>query len=232
MHLAEIWRYPVKSMGGEALPEAVLGPLGIQGDRELYVVDEPGDIVTSREKPRLLLHRAAIGVSGEPTVDGLLWTDIKVAQCVAAAAGESARLVRAQAGERFDILPLLVATDGAVAALGEDRRRLRPNLLIGGVAGLDERKWEGRSLCIGNVVIGLVSLRKRCVMTTWNPDTIEQDPKILRRIYREFDGSMALDSWVMESGRIAVGDKVELIENISPRPPTVRGRFLAPATDA
>jgi hypothetical protein len=36
---------------------------------------------------------------------------------------------------RFDVLPLLVATDGAIAALGEDGRRLRPNVVVGGVDG-------------------------------------------------------------------------------------------------
>ena len=36
------------------------------------------------------------------------------------------------------MLPLLVATDGAVAAFGRDVRRLRPNVLIGGVEGMDE----------------------------------------------------------------------------------------------
>jgi len=33
MHIAEIWRYPVKSMAGEPLSEAALGLTGIPGDR-------------------------------------------------------------------------------------------------------------------------------------------------------------------------------------------------------
>ena len=77
---------------------------------------------------------------------------------------------------RFDVLPLLVATDGAIAAFGRDRRRLRPNLVIGGVPGLDERRWPGRRLRIGDVVIEVDSLRGRCVMTTVDPDSLEQDP--------------------------------------------------------
>ena len=68
--------------------------------------------------------------------------------------------------DRFDILPLLVATDGAVAAFGRDVRRLRPNIVIGGVEGLAERDWPGAELHIGDAIVRLDSLRGRCPMTT------------------------------------------------------------------
>jgi len=47
---------------------------------------------------------------------------------------------------RFDVPPLLVATDGASAVFGHDPRRLRPNIVIGGVDGLSEREWPGACL--------------------------------------------------------------------------------------
>ena len=37
MHLAEIWRYPVKSMAGESLDEAELTTSGVEGDRIVQV---------------------------------------------------------------------------------------------------------------------------------------------------------------------------------------------------
>jgi hypothetical protein len=225
VHLAELWRYPVKSMAGEMLPETVLGPMGIPGDRDVYVVDGRGQVVTARNRPRLLLLRASVAGQGQPTVDGLPWEDTEVARRVRDAAGDSARLVRARGGERFDILPLLVATDGAVAALGTDRRRLRPNVLIGGAPGLVEREWEGRFLRIGDAVIGLASLRQRCIMTTWDPDTVEQDLDILRRINQRFGGSMALNAWAAVGGRVTVGDQVELLDEVEAGPPPVVGRF-------
>src|SRR5438876_8090093 len=145
MWLAEIWRYPVKSMAGERLSGAELTEEGIPGDRVVHVRDARGHVVTSRSRPGLLLHRATLGPDGEPLVDGRPWTDDVVARAVAAAAGGDSRLVRDDDLERFDVLPLLVATDGAIAAFGHDSRRLRPNLIIGGVAGPAERAWEGRS---------------------------------------------------------------------------------------
>ena len=109
------------------------------------------------------------------------------------------------------MLPLLVGTDGAFAELGVDHRRLRPNIVVGGVEGLAERDWPGRRLRIGEVVIGVAKLRSRCVMTTYDPDTQVQDLSVLRRIASEFGGRMALDCDVLRGGRIAVGDPVELL---------------------
>jgi len=95
-----------------------------------------------------------------------------VARDVRRAAGEEARLVRYDGVERFDVLPLLVATDGAIESFGHDGRRLRPNVVIGGVAGLAERGWEGRRLRLGSCLIAARDLRARCVMTTFDPDTL------------------------------------------------------------
>ena len=131
---------------------------------------------------------------------------------VRAAAGGTVGLFRYDGPERFDILPLSILTDGAVGALGVDRRRLRPNIVIGGVDGLAEREWEGRTIRIGTVLISLVQLRPRCVMTTFDPDTLEQDHGVLRRIVRDFGGTMAVDSAVLKPGRIRVGDTVTLVD--------------------
>ncbi len=68
------------------------------------------------------------------------------------------------------MLPLLVATGGAVAAFGGDVRRLRPNILIG--EGLDERDWPGVELHIGDAIVRLDSLRASCPMTSVDPDTL------------------------------------------------------------
>ena len=100
---------------------------------------------------------------------------------VRTAAGSAARLVRYDGPERFDVLPLLIGTDGAFTALGVDHRRLRPNIVIGGVDGLAERDWPGRRLRIGGVIVSAVKLRARCVMTTYDPDTQTQDLSVLRR---------------------------------------------------
>jgi uncharacterized protein YcbX len=136
---------------------------------------------------------------------------MEVAAAIEAAAGAEARLARDDGPDRFDVLPLLVATDGVVNALGLDRRRFRPNILVAGVNGLAEREWPGRRARIGEAIIGFKKLRGRCVMTTYDPDTLEHDPTVLRRIVQEMGGRLALDSYVVRGGRVAVGDSVELL---------------------
>lgn len=213
MRLSGIWRYPVKSMGGETLHTAWLGDLGITGDRIAHVVDGQGRLITSRSKPRLLLHHARLGPNGEPTVDGRPWTSEEVSADVERAAGKLARLrlSRLDGPVRFDVLPLLVATDGAIAAFGYDPRRLRPNLIISGVPGLAERTWERQMLRVGGAVIGVASLRQRCIMTTFDPDTAEQDKAVLLKIWDDFEGRLALDCRVLQAGLVRVGDRVEML---------------------
>jgi hypothetical protein len=211
MHVAELWRYPVKSLAGERLGAIELGSTGIPGDRLVQVYDARGRIVTARTRARLLAHRATLGATGEILVDGRPWTAAEVGAAIVQAAGPGTRLARSEGPERFDVLPLLVATDGAIAALGVDGRRLRPNIVIGDVKDLAERAWPGRRLKLGAAIVELVELRQRCVMTTYDPDTQVQDPGILRRIVKQFGGRMALDARVVTGGPIRVGDPVTLL---------------------
>ena len=211
MNLKEIWRYPVKTMAGEKLQRVELGPLGIAGDRVIHVEDARGRVVTSRSHPRFLGHTGSLDAQGEVLVDGRPWQSAEVAAEVLDLAGSGAKLVRYEGLERFDVLPLLIATDGAIAAFGHDYRRLRPNLIIGGVPGMAEREWEGARLRIGKVLIGVQDLRLRCIMTSYDPDTQVKDKEITRDIYRRFDGKLALNCFVIEGGEIAVADEVELL---------------------
>jgi uncharacterized protein YcbX len=211
MNITEIWRYPVKTMAGEMLQRASVGPLGIEGDRVVHVEDVGGRVITSRSHPRFLGHKGSLGAQGAVLVDGRPWDSPDVAAEVAEIGGPEARLVRYDGAERFDVLPLLVATDGAIAAFGCDGRRLRPNIVVGGVEGLAERKWPGACLRIGKVRIGVQDLRLRCVMTSYDPDTLVQDKGITRGIYERFEGKLALNCFAIEGGTITVGDEVQLV---------------------
>jgi uncharacterized protein YcbX len=220
VHVAALWRYPVKSLAGEALEHAAVGSDGFAGDRVVQVAVDGGRIVTARARPQLLGLRGRLGDDGEPTIDGLRWNGpaalAAVREAVQAKAiermhGAPVVLTRSEeVGRRFDVLPFHVATDGTAAWLGVDVRRLRPNLVVAGVDGLAERDWPGRVLRAGEVEIEVVRLRGRCVMTTVDPDTLERDPGVLRRIVRDLDGTAGLDCRILMPGVVAVGDPVTI----------------------
>jgi uncharacterized protein YcbX len=211
MKVAEIWRFPVKSMRGEHLQSASLGSLGIEGDRVVRVVSPTGRVITSRTHPRLLGLHATIDADNQVRVDNLPWTDPEVSRWIKDIAGPGAKLVHDESPDRFDVLPLLVATDGAIEAFGHEGRRLRANIVVGGVKGLAERTWEHQRLRIGPVLIGVEDLRMRCVMTTFDPDTQRQNVNVLKEIVRRFEGTLALNCRVIQGGEICVDDNVELI---------------------
>ena len=68
MRLAEIHRYPVKSMQGERLMSAALQPLGIPGDRAWALRDENvGGLTGAKKLPALMGMRARL--AAEPSDD-------------------------------------------------------------------------------------------------------------------------------------------------------------------
>jgi hypothetical protein len=176
-------------------------------------IDGRRTIDAARTHPRLLRHHATLDSRGEPLVDGRPWDSDEVAHWIEEDVGPKAQLIRYGGPERFDVLPLLVATDGAITALGEDSRRLRPNIILGGVEGLAERSWEGKFLRVGGAVIRIRDLRQRCVMTTYDPDTLKQDAGVLKKIVREFDGAIALNCSVETGGVIEIGQTAEITES-------------------
>ncbi len=210
MYVKELWRYPAKSLGGERVEECSVGELGLTGDRIVLVQGPAGRLITSRAHPQLLALQGSLGDDGQPQINGIQWAAPEALNFIRAAAGAAATLFYWEGPERFDVLPLSVATDGAIQHVKFDARRLRPNILIGGVEGLAERTWPGRNLKIGSLPIHAERLRPRCVMTTWDPDTQEQDISVLKRIVRELKGEMSLDCAVLNPGVVRVGDEVTL----------------------
>lgn len=122
MKLTEIWRYPVKTMAGEKLQRARLGPLGIEGDRIVHVEDAHQRVITSRSHPRFLGHRGTLGPDGEPLVDGRPWHSSEVAAEVVDIVGPGAKLVRYEGVERLACCrcwwPLTAPSPPSVTTIG------------------------------------------------------------------------------------------------------------------
>ena len=232
VRVSELWRYPVKSMRGERLDVAEIRSDGVAGDRLVHVRESSGRVATSRFRPGLLGLAGTLGPDGEPLVDGVPWASPDALAQVRAVTEPRAELVRFDGfdrGQRFDVQPLTVLTESMARAVGYDHRRFRPNVLISGAPGDAELEWVGFGLRVGEALIGVRNRRSRCVMTTFDPDTLEQDPMVLLHVVRSFNGRVALDCWVEEAGVARVGDPVEVVElPTRAAPPSGNGRDAYP----
>ncbi len=69
MRLAQLTRYPVKSLQGEVVPSAEIELDGLRGDRCWGIRDETtGKVLTGRRAPQLLFAASALAPDGEPVI--------------------------------------------------------------------------------------------------------------------------------------------------------------------
>jgi uncharacterized protein YcbX len=198
--VAKLWRYPVKSMAGEALASAEVGWHGLEGDRRWAFLrdDVPRSgfpWLTIRQIPELLLYRPRIEgakvLVTTPAGDQVDVVDLRL--------GRALKLDRGT----FDSAPLSLTTTASVGAY--DARRFRPNLLIESDA--DEAEWVGRVLEIGTLRLSVTERDDRCVVVNVDPDTAERDPGVLKAVAPSFGVYGA----PVREGRVAVGDPVVLV---------------------
>jgi uncharacterized protein YcbX len=64
LRLTQLRRFPVKSCRGESLQSALVESWGLSGDRRWMLVDDSGEAVTVREKPRMLLVHPSLDSDG------------------------------------------------------------------------------------------------------------------------------------------------------------------------
>ena len=209
VRISQLWRYPVKSLRGELLESAQLTTGGVKGDRVVHVAGRRGPL-TGRTRTGLLTIPTCTAADGVPWIDGHRWDSEEASEVVRSRGGPDARLVADDSPGRFDILNLLVATDGAVERFGHDVRRLRPNIVLSGVADVLEPGLPGMALAVGDALIGVYSVRQRCAVVTIDPDTGSQELDVLRRIRNVFGGELALNCWVIRPGAVHVGDPVSV----------------------
>ncbi len=233
----EIARYPVKSMAGIAMGSAFLGWYGLAGDRRFAFrrvgVDSGMPWLTASRLPELLLyHPAGLEEStGEP-----LPTHVRTpaGSCLELRSAE----LRTEIAERFGsdvelmklnhgifdegavsvISPATIAGIGREAGLDLDRRRFRANILVETEHGelFVEDGWVGRTLVFGDGDAGPavnVTMRDlRCKMVNIDPETGEQDARVMKTIVRLSKNNAGVYATVVRSGTIHVDDRVTLVE--------------------
>jgi uncharacterized protein YcbX len=92
------------------------------------------------------------------------------------------------------------------------RRRFRANVYFSGAAAWSEFDWVGRTIQLGGTTLLVTKRTVRCPATQVNPDTAERDanPVLeLRDLYGHSD--LGIHAEVVEGGRFAAGDAIELL---------------------
>jgi uncharacterized protein len=230
--VAALWRYPVKSMQGEALQSVELRWTGLNGDRQ-YAFYRAADKsrfpwLTGRTVPELVRYVARYDNPTDPrksplrvtTPDGATFEahDEALHKRLSDAAGEAVHLLQVGRGT-FDSGPVSViatATEATLdAAFGAPlgTRRFRPNIVI--KSDRPETEWLGATLVFGDgpnaARLRLNRPIERCSFITIDPDTAAKDPRVLRMVAQDFDNQVGAYGATEADGMIQVGDRVRVV---------------------
>jgi uncharacterized protein YcbX len=233
--LEAIFRYPVKSMGGERLEAADLGWHGLEGDRRLAfrrMEDRSGSpwLVASR-CPDLLLYvprRRDTGAPGElpthvrtPEGEEMPVFGPELAAEVGRRHGAPVQMMQLNHGI-FDEAPVSVISFDTVQEIerltgrGLDVRRFRPNVLVRLLrpGPFQEDEWVGGVLSFGEgrdaPAITATMRDIRCSMVNFDPDSASPAPEVLKAIVRVHQNTAGIYGAVTRTGRLAVGQRILL----------------------
>lgn len=228
----QINRYPVKSFAGESLDICNVDTYGLFGDRFCAFYDETKEgwdsFITAREIPNMLSYKAKLiedGVSvTSPDGRAFGWDEVLLNEVQ----GYSKRKVsmmkyKAPNQETPDLMSVdsasvLIITDASLRKLETiwgkklDKRRFRANLVLTlDESGLDESYWIGKRLSIGTAELQVDTFCERCSIITIDPDTLERDTSLLKKVNDEMNLNFGVYASVNKTGQIQVGDKVSIL---------------------
>jgi hypothetical protein len=234
-HVEAIFRYPVKSMGGERLETADLGWHGLDGDRRLAfrrMNDRSGFPWLSAGKlPDLILFAPQ---RREDSAQGDLPTHIRTpdGQVMPVFGEELAAEVERRYGAPVQMMQLkhgifdeatisVIASDtvseiARLAGRSPDVRRFRPNVLVRLLrpAPFQEDEWLGGVLAFGegdDAPAMAVTMRDvRCSMVNLDPDSASPAPEMLKAVVRVHENTAGVYGTVTRTGRLAVGQTIFL----------------------
>lgn len=225
LRIVSAWRYPVKSMAGEALDRVELDERGLVGDRAHAVVDEEGHFASGKNTTRFRRRDAVFTYAARTTPAGVVVTGDAGEWSVGSAA------LDAELSARMEVL-VSVRPEGAVPhqdqgavslvgtatlAWGAERwqidadpRRLRVNLLVETTEPFVEESWQGRDLVVGDVRLRVVERIPRCRMIDVQQIGVPARGRWLKPLGRERDTCIAMYADVATPGVLRVGDAVDL----------------------
>jgi hypothetical protein len=199
--VAALWRYPVKSLAPEPLATAQVGLAGLAGDRQTAL------FVESPDRPRS-------GNTYRGKENNLLHTVTSAARAIELAAERKVAVAERDGGPYFDAAVVSIVLDVWIADLERltgralEPLRFRPNVFVVAEPGitLAEAALVGASLTAGDVAFEVVAPTERCVTPTYDLESGESDPLILRTLAQQRGNIMGIYCSVTTAGTLAAGD--------------------------
>lgn len=227
MMVAQIHRFPVKSMLGERLEAVEIDDRGLVGDRAWAVRDEDGKLASGKNTRRfrrmdpVFQWTASLGPDGVPVIslpDGtsIAASDPGAHEVVSDHVGHRVHLVREGSTSHMDggcVSLIGSATLRAVAEmLGEaeplDPRRFRANLVIETDDPYVEDSWVGRMVAVGAVVLRVVRPIERCRTVDIRQGEVPRHGRILKTLGTRRDLLLAMYADPVDTGVVHLGDGV------------------------
>jgi uncharacterized protein YcbX len=222
MKIAEIRRYPVKSMGGESLESVDVDARGLVGDRWFAVVDAAGKLGSGKNSRRFrrldeIFEYSAAMTDGDTRVAGpsSSWMvgDPELDRVLSQQVAAEVRILSEAGTPHQDAGQVsLVGTaslDWCREHLGvdADRRRLRPNLVVDTHEPFVEETWSG-TLAVGSCRLTVVGRIERCRMVDIAQEGLPPEGRWLKALTDTRDMSLGVYLAVTEPGTIRLGDEV------------------------
>ena len=228
-HIAALWRYPVKSMGGEALQSLAVDERGVLGDRYFALKDSDGRLGSGKASKRFRQINGLLGFSAAtengvvvirfPDGRSMRADDPALASTLTAACGVDVKIESEDQDHvtHRDSAPLHFLIEASIAWLRArlpdvaiDARRFRPNIVIATDAkGIVEREWLGREITIGDtLVVSAARPTVRCVMTTLPQAELAAAPPVLRTLTEQNAASFGIYAEVLRPGAVRIGDEL------------------------
>jgi uncharacterized protein YcbX len=218
----EIRRYPVKSMAGESLSSVDIDARGLIGDRWYAVVDGDGKLASGKHSTRFRRRDAVFEFASRTTDEGVRvsgrggqWSvgEADLDDALSDAMGDPVRVLAEDETPHQDAGQVsLVGTaslDWCREHLGvdADRRRIRPNLVIGTSEPFVEETWSG-VLTIGTARLHVVRRIERCRMIDIAQDGLPAEGRWLRSLSSTREMLLAVYLDVVDPGTVRVRDEV------------------------
>ena len=225
--------YPVKSMGGLSVDEALVYWYGFNGDRKYGFVQSDNASgfpwLTARQVPTMVQHKPRFLDEGErndsrisvalPNGDEVGLHSAELKNHLEALHKKPVHLMHLYRGtwDAHSISLISHKTIETVSAqngnaLTTDRFRMNIVVDIDEAGPIPENAWAGKTLVFGSGDVEIQFDRRtvRCSMVNVDPVSAEINPSVLKTIAQNYDSQLGLYGSVVKIGTVRVGDEIRL----------------------